>query len=152
MIEIKALQKKLNETFPEAERGGSPEESADAAPSGNMPPASTPADRDAHITAKIWDRLGLKLEKVSAEQLHQFQTQYRGGLSILAVRPHSPAAGQGLRPGDILVGLHVWETTTLEQLNFVLNRPDLADAETWKFFILRDKESKFGYMTDSLRK
>ena len=62
------------------------------------------------VANEIWELLGLKLEEVSAKQLRQSQTQYRGGMSVVAVRPDSPAARQGIRRGDVLVGLHIWET------------------------------------------
>ncbi|HEY1786269.1 MAG TPA: trypsin-like peptidase domain-containing protein [Pirellulales bacterium] len=116
-------------------------------------PASEPATasktRDA---AKIWDLLGLKLEEVPAKQLRQSQTQYRGGMLVVAVRPDSPAARQGIRRGDVLVGLHIWETISLENVAYVLNRPDFEDLEPMKFFILRNNESKFGHLNVSLRK
>ena len=73
-------------------------------------------------------------------------------MSVVAVRPDSPAARQGIRRGDVLVGLHIWETISLENVAYVLNRPDFADLEPVKFFILRNNESKFGHLTVSLRK
>jgi serine protease Do len=112
-------------------------------------PATPAKSRDA---ARIWDLLGLKLEEVPAKQLRQTQTQYRGGMSVVAVRPDSPAARQGIRRGDILVGLHIWETISLENVAYVLNRPDFEDLEPMKFFILRNNESKFGHLNVSLRK
>jgi serine protease Do len=94
----------------------------------------------------------LELKPISAAQLHQKQAQYRGGMSVVAVRPGSPAADQGIRPGDVLVGLHIFETISPEQVLFVLNRPDFAELGTLKFFILRNNESKFGYMALANRK
>ncbi|HEX4142669.1 MAG TPA: trypsin-like peptidase domain-containing protein [Pirellulales bacterium] len=112
--------------------------------------ATSPAkNRDA---AKIWDVLGLKLEEVPAKQLRQTGTQYRGGMMVVSVRPDSPAARQGIRRGDVLVGLHIWETISLENVAYVLNRPDFEELEPMKFFILRNNESKFGHLSVSLRK
>ncbi len=131
------------------------------APKGRLSmPASARADvagadaatsAKARVATEIWELLGLKLEEVSAKQLRQSQTQYRGGLSVVAVRPDSPAARQGIRRGDVLVGLHIWETISLENVAYVLNRPDFAELEPVKFFILRNNESKFGHLTVSLR-
>jgi serine protease Do len=112
-------------------------------------PVPAAKSRDA---TKIWELVGLKLEEVPAKQLRQSQTQYRGGMLVVAVRPDSPAARQGFRRGDVLVGLHIWETISLENVAYVLNRPDFEDLEPLKFFILRNNESKFGHLNVSLRK
>ena len=51
-----------------------------------------------------------------------------------------------MRRGDILVGLHVWETATLENVAYILKRPDFAKLGPVKFFILRGDETLFGYL------
>ena len=43
--------------------------------------------------------------------------------------------------GDVLVGMHIWETTTLDNVAYILNRPDFADLNPVKFFILRGDET-----------
>ena len=37
---------------------------------------------------------------------------------------NSPASRAGIKTGDILVGLHLWEMLTLNNVVFVLNHPD----------------------------
>ena len=32
-------------------------------------------------------------------------------------------------PGDVLVGMHIWETATLDNVAYILKRPDFADAQ-----------------------
>ena len=60
-----------------------------------------------------WELLGVELKPIPPEEFRKsHQTRYRGGLSVTAVRPNSPAASQGIVPGDILVGMHIWETAT----------------------------------------
>ncbi len=78
-------------------------------------------------------------------------TRYRGGLTVTAVRPESPADEQGIRPGDVLVGMHIWETISLENVRYVLNRPDFASLEPLKFYILRENEPQtlYGFLTVS---
>ncbi|HTU26587.1 MAG TPA: PDZ domain-containing protein, partial [Pirellulales bacterium] len=115
------------------------------------PPAEQVARSHGDDAAMVWDLLGLKLEEISAAQFRQTQTQYRGGMTVIAVRPDSPAARQGIRRGDILTGLHDRETISLDNVVWVLNRPNFADLEPLKFFILRNNESKFGHFV-SLRK
>jgi serine protease Do len=94
-----------------------------------------------------WDVLGLKLKTVPPEEFRKIhQTRYRGGLTVTEVRPDSPAAGQGIVPGDVLVGMHIWETATLENVAYILKRPDFATLNPVKFFILRGDEHLFGYL------
>ena len=109
-----------------------------------------------HLTLKLaeaaprsasWELLGLELKAIPADEFRQqFQTQYRGGLAVLAVRNDSPAANQGIRRGDVLVGMHVWETISLENVAYILNRPDFSTISPVKFFILRGNETLYGYL------
>jgi serine protease Do len=98
-------------------------------------------------TGPIWELLGLDLKPIPAEEFRAaHQTRYRGGLTITAVRPNSPAANQGIRSGDVMVGMHIWETVSLENVTYILNRPDFANLNPVKFFILRGDETLFGYL------
>jgi serine protease Do len=99
-----------------------------------------------------WDVIGLKLSPMPVKQFREMQSRYRGGLAVLAVRPESPAARQGIRRGDVLVGMHVWETVTIENVNYILNRPDFTSIDPVKFYILRGNETLYGHMTVSLQK
>ena len=94
-----------------------------------------------------WNVIGLKLQAVPPEEFRKIhQSRYRGGLSVTEVRPDSPAAGQGIVPGDVLVGMHIWETATLENVAYILKRPDFATLNPVKFFILRGDEHLYGYL------
>lgn len=109
-------------------------------------PGGLKADSD-----PVWGVLGLKLKPIPSKQFQQYRSRYRGGLTVLEVRPDGPAAKQGIRRGDVLVGMHVWETISLNDVNYVLNRDDFADLDPLKFYILRDNETLFGHMTVSRR-
>jgi serine protease Do len=94
-----------------------------------------------------WELLGLELRALPAEEFKELnQTRYRGGLSIVAVRPNSPAATQGIKAGDVLVGMHIWETVSLENIAYILKRPDFNSLSPVKFFILRGDETLYGYL------
>jgi serine protease Do len=94
-----------------------------------------------------WDVLGLELQPIPPEQFQQSrQSRYRGGLTVVNVRPDGPAASQGIRPGDVLVGMHVWETISLDNVTYILKRPDFASLSPVKFFILRGSETLYGYL------
>jgi serine protease Do len=98
-----------------------------------------------------WEFLGLKLEPIPAKLFQQYETRYRGGLSVKAVRTGGPAAQQGIRTGDVLVGMHIWETISLENISYILSRPDLSDIGPLKFYILRGSETLYGHMQVSMR-
>jgi serine protease Do len=94
----------------------------------------------------IWRRLGLRLQSVSPETVSQSQPQLHGGLYIADVRAESAAAKAGLNRGDILVGLHQWEMLTSENVQFVLNHPDLASFSPLRFYILRGGQVHRGWL------
>lgn len=117
----------------------------------NLAVANSPRSR-AGSTDHAWDLIGLKLSPMPNKQFRELQSRYRGGLNVLAVRPDSPAARQGIRRGDVLVGMHIWETVTPENVNYILNRPDFTSIDPVKFYILRGNETLYGHMTVSLQK
>ncbi len=96
---------------------------------------------------RYWEQLGLELKPVPTDQFQEkHRSRYRGGLDVTDVRPGSPAASQGLRRGDVLVGMHVWETVSMKNLEYVLSHPDLAEITPVKFYILRGNETLYGYL------
>lgn len=99
-----------------------------------------------------WQQLGLKLQAAPAVYFKQGASRYRGGLAVVAVRGDGPAAKQGIRKGDILVGMHVWETISLENVDYVLNRADLTEFSPIKFLVMRNGETLFGHMPLSVKR
>ena len=89
-------------------------------------------------TDTSWNLLGVKLESVPTRQFLQYRTRYRGGLWVTEVDAQGPAAQQGIHPGDILVGLHIWETVTQENVSHILGRADLKQIGPLKFYVLRN--------------
>lgn len=95
---------------------------------------------------RMWRDLGLKLSRQPQSKGSFAGTRYRGGMKVLDVRRSSPAAQNGIRPGDILVGLHIWETVNAENVNFVLDHPDYNKFSPLKFYILRGRETLYGHL------
>ena len=105
----------------------------------SAPKATSVADR-------AWTQLGLRLQPLSASQLLDKKSKYRGGLTVTAVRPGSPAESQGIRRGDILVGMHVWETVSLENVAYVLKQDRITAKGPLKFYILRGGQTLYGHL------
>jgi serine protease Do len=95
---------------------------------------------------QIWKRLGIKIDVVSAESVTRVNKDLRGGLLITDVNPESPAARAGFLKGDILIGLHQWETISSENVSFVLNHPDIAGFSPIKFFLIREGQLRRGFL------
>jgi serine protease Do len=94
----------------------------------------------------VWKRLGLKVDAVSADHVMKVNKDLRGGLLITEVNADSPASRAGFSRGDILIGLHQWETITSDNVSFVLNHPDLASFSPLKYFLIRNGELRRGYL------
>ena len=94
-----------------------------------------------------WRVLGLRLAPVSSAEFRDLNTRYRGGMRITAVRPDSAAAAQGIQSGDVLVGMHVWETISQENVRYVLNHQDLERFQPIKFYVVRGAETLYGHLT-----
>ena len=71
---------------------------------------------------------------------------YNGGLRVTAVKGDGLASRHGIRAGDILVGMHVWETASLRDLDYVLNKAQLVQGEEIQFYVLRDEKTRVGQL------
>jgi serine protease Do len=85
----------------------------------------------------VWRKLGVRLSAVHSELVSRNNSQLHGGLAIMDVNPEGAAAKAGIQRGDILVGLHQWETVNLDNVAFVLNHHDLPSFNPLRFFVLR---------------
>jgi len=85
----------------------------------------------------IWRVLGLRLAPAPVEQVRRVQSSLRGGMLVLAVAPNSPADRAGIQVGDILVGLHIWETLSYDNIAYVLRHPDRSQFQPLRYFIVR---------------
>ncbi len=115
-------------------------------------PASADSDivvltnEDDSVGSRTWAMLGLRLTRLSGSGKSINGTRYRGGMRVTHVRPGSPADSNGIRKGDILVGLHIWETITYDNLSYVLNHPQFNSFNPLKFYVLRGQETLYGHL------
>jgi serine protease Do len=111
--------------------------STDRAPTGAL---GGPADQ-------VWRRLGVRLLALDAEAVSRAhpQVRLRGGLLVTEVREGSLAERSGIQRNDILIGMHLWEMLSLDNILFVLNHADLATFQPLRFYVLRGGQVHRGY-------
>ncbi len=112
-------------------------------PSTSSVPAAPPDD-------PVWRRLGLRLQSAPVDNVKRINQELHGGLTVIQLRTDSPADKAGIRPGDVLVGLHQWEMLTQDNVMFVLNHPDLATINPMMFYIIRDGQVHRGTVTSGV--
>ncbi|MEK6247800.1 MAG: trypsin-like peptidase domain-containing protein [Planctomycetales bacterium] len=103
-------------------------------------------NKKSKLSNRTWTVLGLKLEPIAGQHIRSRHSRYRGGLVVTAVRPKSPAAEQGIRPGDVLVGMHIWETVSLDNVTYVLKDAASSSRGPIKFYILRGNQTLYGHL------
>jgi len=94
----------------------------------------------------VWNKMGLKVQPVAADQVSAANPQLHGGLVVVDVRETSPASRAGFQRGDILIGLHQWETINLDNVLFVINHPDLASFAPLRYFRIRGTALQRGWL------
>ena len=105
------------------------------------------------VGERCWRELGLRLDPLQAAAVQKLQSRYRGGMLVAEVREGGPAAEQGIRKGDILVGLHVWETVGADNIAYILDKAEQEHLNPIKFYVLRGRETLFGHIvSDTLRR
>lgn len=124
---------------------------------GKRAPTTKPAKKrmsleDTAVHTPTWDVLGVRVEEVTEGQISKFTDRFRGGLRVLSLKPSGLAAASGIQEQDILVGMHVWETITKSNLQFVLDEADLSKTEAIPFYVVRNKKTLSGnFQVDKLR-
>ncbi len=96
--------------------------------------------------ARMWDVFGLNLSVEPRSTFDRRSTRYRGGMHVNSVRPNSPAAQEGILPGDILVGMHKWETASDQDIQYIISRPNLDQLGKLKFYVLRGQNTLYGHI------
>jgi serine protease Do len=100
----------------------------------------------------IWETLGLKLRPEPAATFRALNIPYRGGMRVVAVRPDSSAALQGVQAGDVLVKMHRWTTASEKDMRFIVDHADaLARVGKVKFYVVRGEETFFGHLSVASR-
>lgn len=102
------------------------------------------------LAEAAWSVIGIQAKPVAEATMRRLnsrmRTKYRGGLYITAVRPGSAADQQGITPGDVLLGIHGWQTSTMKDLAGILEHPDIQRGPRAKFYLVRREQTLFGHM------
>lgn len=104
------------------------------------------------LANRIWNVVGVRVESVSSASVSQMTARlrlarpYKGGLRVTSVRSGGPAEREKIRPGDILLGIQGWQTTSLQELDVVLNTDNVRSAKRSEYNIIRHGDVVAGYM------
>jgi serine protease Do len=104
------------------------------------------------VSTRIWNSIGIQAEPLSAAATRQLNSRlriekpYKGGLKITAVRPGSPADRQLIRAGDVLLGIHGWQTASLEDLDAILRSEEIKSTSQADFYIVRRDQTLVGQL------
>jgi hypothetical protein len=107
------------------------------------PKSKFPSLEDQKLADLAWRMLQLELEPAGDDELKNVRALgYQGGVMVsgTARSDGRPASYNEIHPGDILVGLHVWPTSSLKDVAAILTRDDLADLSPLKFYVVRGEE------------
>jgi serine protease Do len=106
------------------------------------------ADRSNKVATPdlVWNKLGLRLSPLGSELVSRVNPQLHGGLEVIQLRGEGAAARAGIKKGDILVGLHLWETLSLDNIAYVLTNPDLGSFMPLSFYIIRGGQVRRGWV------
>jgi len=96
----------------------------------------------------VWRKLGVKINAVGAEAVAKANPLLHGGLLVTDVATGSAAAAAGIQKGDILVGLHLWETLNSDNVAFILNHKDFATFQPLRFYLARDSKLRDGWISN----
>ncbi len=94
-----------------------------------------------------WQKTGLKVTAVGAGVVQSVDKQLRGGLWVSDLANLGVAAKAGLQKGDLLLGLHQWETLSLDNLHYVITHKDLATFNPVRVIFIRDGKLRETTMT-----
>jgi serine protease Do len=98
------------------------------------------SSRTESIQDRIFQELGLRLEVANRSRVQTVDPTYQGGMVVVGVRPDSPAQRAPIQRGDILVGLLGWQTTSWNDLTFIMNSDEMAGQSAPEFRIIRNNK------------
>jgi hypothetical protein len=99
------------------------------------------------IQQKALARLNMKLAPIDA--LGLANGRFRGGMQVIEIVQNGLAEAAGIRVGDILTGLGVYELVRVEDLAHVLDHWPGADGQPLQFYVMRGNDVLQGKLTSN---
>ena len=91
------------------------------------------------IEDRLFREIGIKVELADATAVRAANDSYQGGMKITSVRQGSPAHFASLQRGDVLVGLVGWQTTSWDDIEYILKSKEMSATTTPEIRIIRGK-------------
>lgn len=95
----------------------------------------------------IWRRVGVRAVAVGPQTVAAIDPALRGGLYLQDVAAGGAASKAGLAKGDVLIGLHLWESLSADNITFVLGHKDLATFTPVKAYFVRGGKLREALLT-----
>ena len=103
--------------------------------------SATVAAAEVDPEGQLWELLGLKTQHVSQEYVAVASPKLRGGLYVREILSGSLADRASIRPGDILVGMHVGdrhlETIRPDNILYIIRQAESAGSMAVPYYIVR---------------
>lgn len=96
------------------------------------------------VADPIWVALGMRVDPLTEKQVKARSDRFRGGVMVRSLKRDGLSAKEGIRKGDVLVGIHKWETISTENINYILEDADFGDEEEVAFYVLREGKTLEG--------
>ena len=94
----------------------------------------------------VWKKLGVRVQPIPVDQVVKVNPQLHGGLLVTEVNESAAAGKAGFQRGDILIGLHQWETITLDNVTYVISHPEVATFAPIRYFRIRSGKLQEGHL------
>ena len=143
-VERAFLDRKAGDTVPVVVRRGDQDQRIDLALGGAGNPERVVRAQTASKSDVVWTKLGIQLHPVAADVVTRVNRQLNGGLEVTELSSDGPAAKAGIKKGDILVGLHSFETLSADNVIYVLSHPELSSFQPLAFYIVRSGQVRKG--------
>lgn len=99
---------------------------------------------DSDAAGSAWDVLGIRATAIPKQEYVEKYKRYlklypHGAVVVREVRPGSLLESKGVAVGDVLVGIHIWSTTTPNDLEYIAgNLLGIQNTKTVPFWLFRN--------------
>ena len=98
----------------------------------------------------MWRVLGLRVDEIATHVIEDAnkasRTKYKGAMAVAAVRPNGLADSQGIRTGDLLLGIDGMQTITNGDIRCLARKElEMVAKSKVKFYVLRSGQTLFGH-------